>query len=731
MSEVQSDRQVIDDGRKSTLKGVEAPLRDRIVSALYDKLQDQNIGQKVSNVWTHGLANRSLWNERQLAWLESWDQYLMGDSEGEFSGSSNLHIPMPFSVCKTLHARYMQAIWQDPPFNCRAQNEASLERVPVVRDTMRYYIMRGANHNKGVGKTVDQWVWDWITLGSGVLKLRWDVTYTKFRDVRTVLRPKRKFALVDGKEVMVDATYEAEEEFDNIKKCFDGPVFDLVDLEDLLIVGGGGDPDLADSVIHRQYLTASDLWTLADRGVFNADAVKTVIDAGPNRMDGGQATDIKRQRAENAGRASLDTEYDLDRYEILECYLKVDVDGSGINSDVIVWIHEKTRELLRATYLYRVSKAGERPFAKIDFQPRKGQEHGVGMVEMLYPLSKEMDAHHNMRIDFGLVSTMPFGFYRPSSGIDPQTIKYSPGTLIPCDNPQTDVFFPNLGNRTAFGFQEEAAIQQMVERLTSVSDLSFGMMSGQGATRTATGARALVGEMSSNLDVYLRRLNFGWEKALRCLLHLLQQRIPKGISFRLTGDDGQDYWRQLKSTADIAGDFDIEVSPNSASSNQGIQVETAQQILQLASNPMGLQLGVVGPGQYYEAMRNLLQALGVKDWGRYLTKPQGYEYTLTPVEELNRVLRGMSIPVTPNMDHEGYISLWEEWKGNDELLGQIDERMTVAAEAQARQHAQMLAAVQQMAAQQANSQQMNMNAQQAQQQTPTTMSPMAGGMQPQ
>jgi hypothetical protein len=728
VSELNNDKKVLEEGRKEKLKDVDAPLRDQVVQKLFKKLDEMVIGEKVSTLWQRGNANRTAWLERQRTYLASWDEHLMADTTGAFDGSSQLHLPMPFIVCKTLHARFVQAIWQDPPLHTKARNEASMERVPTVQDTMRYYLMDGANHNQGVEKVVDLWIWDWLTTGSGITKWRWDVAYTRFMDVQMVPESGTPIEVTDpntGRRILQPSMKMVEKEVAVTKKCFDGPVLKLVSPEDLLIVGGEGDPDLADIVIEQDYLTASQLWTLVDRKVFSQKAVEKIIEGGPDKIEGATGGELKTQRAHNAGKSALDSEQELDRYQILEAYLKVDVDGSGIDSDVIVWVHPTSGTLLRATYLHRVSKTGERPYGKADFHLRKGQEYGTGMVEMLYPLSKELDAIHNLRVDFGLISVMPFGFYRATSGIDPSTIQLEPGALIPVDNPQTDVFFPNLGNRTVFGFQEEQALMGMIERLTSVSDLSMGVMSSQGATRTATGARALVGEMSANLDVYLRRLNRGWKKNLRYLLHMLQQRIPAGMSFRLTGDDGQDYWRTIRDQADIAGDYDIEVSPNSASSNAGVQQEQAQMVLNFVSNPLAIQLGIVSPAQFYEAAKNMFQAWGIKDFGRYLAKPEGATRILTPEEEANRLLRGVPTPVTPEMDHEGFIAYVEHIKSDDQLLGQFTTEQAIQLEIQSRKHAAMMQALAQMQAQQANAQQMQMNAAMSQQQAPTGMNVMA------
>jgi hypothetical protein len=722
VSIINKDQDVVSNGRKGALKDVDADLRDQVVAKLYKQLIDKDIGQKVSELWTAGNANRAAWSEKMKVYLQSIDDHSVSDTSGPFEGSSRLHLPIPLIVCKTFHSRMYQALMGvDTPFYTKARNQASNDRVQTVSDTMRYYVYDGSNYGRGIDQVVDLWLWDWITTGVGLKKWRWDCRYERYIDVVEEMEPGvAKIVVQNGIEQAVPTMQTVEKEVTVTKKTFEGPVCDLVSPEDIRIVGGGGDPDLADAVLHRQFLTASELWTLADRKVFDIDAVKTVVAAGKDYEESAVGNEIKLQRKENSGQAKISGEEDLDRYEILEAYLAMDVDGSGINTNVVVWVHNRTRELLRATYLRRISPTGERPFVKADFQPRKDQEYAAGMIELIHPLAREMDAIHNMRLDFGMISVMPFGFYRASSGIDPATIQLEPGALIPVDNPQTDVFFPNLGNRTVFGMQEEAAIQQMIERVTNINDINLGMINGQGATRTATGSRLISGEMSSNLDVYLRRLNRAWKKSLRCLLHMLQHRIPEGMSFRLTGDDGKDYWRTVESTKELEGDFDIEVLPNSQSSNQQIQIEQAQQIIQVTSNPLYIQMGLVGAPEIYESLKNFFMAVGVRDFGRYLTKmdPNIAYAKLTPEQEANLVLHGIDVPVMPQMDHEGFLGWFQMAHDSDEILGQFNEEQTVRLARQAKQHEQMQQALKQMQAQQANSQQMRMNAALSAQQAP-------------
>jgi hypothetical protein len=730
VSSLQNESDVLAKPRTDKLpEDAKVSLRDAIPAKLLKKLREDGLAEKLARVIATGDADRAEWLRRQRDHLSDYDEFLESSAEGPFEGSSSLHLPMPLIVARALHARFLQAILGvEPYFNLKARTEGYMDRAALVTDVMSYALKTWCNYGTGVDPAIDTWLWNWVTTGTGILKLRWDCRYETFLDVQEVDEPAMPKAVPDekGNPRLVYQKKTTEKEVEVTRKWFEGPVFEVVDAEDVLIVGGGGDPQLADSVHHTQFLTADELWTLADRGVFDEEAVRDVIDGGGDHRAGTTGSDTKQDRAANAGQGSLDTDADLDRYEIVESYVNYSVDGSGRTSKVVTWMHVRSRQLLRATYLRRINRAGEVPFFKIDFHRRPGQTYGVGIIEMLKPISTELDAMHNIRIDSGLIANMPMFFYRASSSVNPEVIPFEPGAGIPLDNPQQDVHIPQWGNKTAFFNQEEQNLQTLVERLTGINDMSLGVMSGsQGATRTASGVRALLGESNSNLDVFLRRLNRGWTQALRGLLHMLQQRIPAGLSFRVTGESGDDYWRQIRSAEDLQGDYDIEVSANTANSNKQIQLDTAQQVYQMTSNPLDYQIGVFTPGQRYEAIKNLLKQMGVKDYGRYVQPPAGYQLTLSPSEEVQRVIRGIEVPVAPNSDHQGFLTLFQEIVSSDELLGRINEEQTVALARHAQQHQQMMQAMAQQQGQVANLQQQAVNAQAA---PPQSANPAANPM---
>lgn len=721
MSIINDDKKALE-GRKNTYKEYEVSPKDQVVKKLYKLLEEEDIGRKVQEAWAHSTANITAILERQQIYLKDLDEHIPASADQPFAGSSNLHLPMPLIVSKTYHARFLSAIMGvDPPFSAKARREDGTDRIQVVEDLVRFALFDWANKYRGIEEVVDSFIWNWVTTGTGIMKAKWLNDYTRFVDTEVV--PVIKPPLMEGGEPVIE---QKEQEVSRTIPCFSGPMYETVDLEDFRMIGGKGDPDLADIVMHRSFLTASELWMMSDQSIFDSDAVEKVIESGLDRKSSSLGASIKQQRDHNAGKSSTDTDVEADRYEVVEAYLRYDVDGSGITSDIIVWVHNKSGALLRATYLRRVSQSGMRPFAVAHFHKRTDQEYGVGLLEILHPLSVELDAMHNIRIDFGLITNNPVGFYRASSSLDPETLELEPGALIPVEDPQRDIYFPPRPNATLFGAQEEAAVNSYVEKLTGISELSLGIMGGaQGAARTASGVRALIGESNANLDVHLKRLNRAWKKVLRMSWGLIRTRVEPGFSFRVTGQDGKDWFRQV-SPEDLMLDVDFDLSANSANSNKAVQTEVAQTLVGISSNPLYIQLGITGPNEAYNALKNYLSALGVKDVHRFIKKPAANTYTLTPEEEFQRVARGQQVALSPEMDHEGFIAFAQSMIDQQQQAQTLDDEQIMFVIKQMRAHQQMAEAIQQQQNQVMVQQQMQQNAAQSQQQAPAALNPLAG-----
>jgi hypothetical protein len=623
-------------------------------------------------------------------------------------------MPTVFTMCKTFHARFVSAILASDP-TAKARKEANVERAKLVEELFRYTLREWMNEHTGIDDIYDELLWDWVTAGSGVLKAGWEKKFERYEKVINDIIPENRMELDEAGNLTAVPRARTEQRIATVtEEIFNGPTARVVNLEDIVVIGGKGDPQRADYVIESTMMTSSELYSLADQKIFRKSAVEETIDSGNDQRTDDVNGNIKQDRARQAGNQEINRAYEYQRYEVLECYLSADIDGSGIHAQIVVWVHKDTRALLRASYLRRMSPSGMRPYFKIDFHKRKDAEWGVGLPELLNTLAKEVDAIHNMRIDVGILQSMPFGVYRPIASMREEQYEIVPGTLLPVENPQTDVAFPNIGNKVSFGFQEEAALMNQVERLTSVSDLSLGIQSGnQGAARTARGATILSNEANTNLDIFLKRLNRGLKQFYKFLFAKLQQRLPEGFDFRLLGDDGNQYWATVERPEEIAGQYDFEIESSTANSNKQVQVEQADIAFQLSQNPILLQLGIVSTANLFNAAKETLRVRGVKEFTKYLTKPQDVVRQFSPEEIGNRLLSGIDVPLDPTQDLDGFVTWVSEIMKSDETVGQFGPSEVATLVLKAQEAQALSQAVQQAAAQQANIQQQQQNAQQA------------------
>jgi hypothetical protein len=133
------------------------------------------------------------------------------------------------------------------------------------------------------------------------------------------------------------------------------------------------------------------------------------------------------------------------------------------------------------------------------------------------------------------------------------------------------------------------------------------------------------------------------------------------------------------------------------------------EVYQLTSNPLDIQLGLVTPSERYEAIKNKLQVMGIRDFSRFVRKPDQHSIKFSPQEMFNRAASGF-LELNPAMDLQGFLAYVEEFKNDDLLLGQLQPHELMGVMAKAQEAQQMLQALQEMQAQQANASQMQQNA---------------------
>lgn len=608
-------------------------------------------------------ANREAMLNRIYSFRESWRNFEKAGLNIDIDGQHNEHIPIIFEKGKALHARIYQAIMGvEPPFVMLPRKAVAEKMKTNKEDLLRWAITDYLNKGEGISQETDKDIWNFVLDGTAIMKHSWERDVRKFVDIKAT----EKLPLeIDDKGQLVMEETEVEKE----SVVYDGPIMKIVPLEDLYVIGARAEGiDDADMIVHRQYYTKSDLIKATQQGFFNKDAVEKVINFKPttyNKVNGFD-TMLAQQEQRLAGLSQEDI--GIPTYVIHESYLRYDIDKDGIDEEIVVWREDISGIIIRITYLDRVSPTGKRPFVLKKLIPMSGTPYGLGFGEILFGLNNLIDYIANQRLDAGTFQTFPWFVFRAGSGLQDNDIRIGPGKGIPVDN-INDIAFPKTNGTTAYGFQEEAILNQYAERL-SVPAVAQGMTGGQGIARTATGAASLIAEVNTNLDIFIRRYQFGFKKSLNIIDKQCQELLPLGLEYRVLGlssGKGTAY-NKFTDRDQIKFDCDYELVGNSINSNPAIERDVATQLMTYVLNPIILQSGIAGPKQVYNTMKNMLQKMDIRDIDAYIQDPeQGMGPQFTAQDEINAIAAGVELPIQMQDDHAKKLQYYQAFEDSDEF----------------------------------------------------------------
>lgn len=635
-------------------------------------------------------TERGEWLARLVNYRQSWQDFVDAGLDPAFEGAHNVHIPSTFASIKAMHARIYQAIMGiKPAFSLKPRTKVPETYKEDKEELLNWVIESYANKGDGWDDVIDLDILNFVGDGTSITKQYWLKDVRKFTDVEEELR--RPIELdQDGYPIMDEKEVEKEE------LLFDCPILEQVKIEDLYIVGRKAtDIDDADMICHSQQYTKSDLIKMAKLGFFFEDQVQAVIaqepsenNPSPNRMN----ISVKQLEDFVTGQNKLGSQAGMKMYNIYESYLRYDIDDDGIDEELVAWVEERSKRVIRLTYLERVGPGGKRPFVLKKFIPQSGC-YGKGLGEILYGLSNELDYIHNQRLDYGTLQNLPFFFYRAASGLNPVTLRLGPGMGVPVDDPQGDISFPRLNGGTSYGFQEEAQVTRYQENASGITQFTLGNISQQGATRTATGTAALVNELNANIDIHIKRYQRGYKKNLVILDLQLQDLLPLGTIIRIVGMDGQDIYKRFENREAIRWQADFDLTANSINSNKAIERETAQMLLQQLANPIALQTGIANQENLYNGYKNLLQKFEIRDIDSYITKPaDSPQSPFNAKDEINMIINGVKPILCVKDRHAEKLAFFDEFEASDDYSWMTEDHLPLYNEVRS-YHQQMADAI--------------------------------------
>lgn len=641
---------------------------------------------------------RSAFMQRIAKYRESWRNLDNAGLNITIDGQHDEHIPLIFEKGKTMHARIYQAVFGIDPFFVLKPRKAVDAKLQKTKESILSYVFKTyMNKYEGMEEVGDTDILNFVYDGTAITKHGWCREVKKYVDVEeTLVEP------IELDENGEPAVEETEVEVERIE--YDGPIMECRPIEAVRIIGPRVESiEDADMVADEQEYTKSKLIKLSRQGFFLSSAVDMVLSKvqPTNKDNRGGSDQLLRNQMQRIADMLRDDE-GKDTYRVFETYLSYDIDDDGIDEDLVVWVEEQTKTILRITYLDRVSLNGKRPFVLKKFIPAEGTPYGIGFGEILYGINRLLDYIANQRLDAGTFQTFPWFFFTASSGLDAGDMVIGPGKGIPVDDP-SQVVFPRVNGTTQYSFNEESLITKYAERASGISEFAQGQIGGQGATRTATGTASLVQELNTNLDIFIRRYQRGFKKNLGFVDKQVQELLPLGLEFTVIGNNQDLRQIKFKDRKAIAWDADFELVGNSINSNKAIERETASQILQTQLNPIVLQIGLVDAEKIYNGIKNLFQKLEIKDIDSFLVAPPETQMSpFTAKDEINMIVSGVKPPIQSADKHEEKLAFYQAFEDSDEFGFLEEESIPLYMEAKSahEQFAQAITAQQGQAAQQ-------------------------------
>lgn len=664
------------------------------------------VARRVVDFYTKDIANRSFDIEARLQRIAKFRMWTEGKT-WPWEDASDAAVPNIMTASLRMQDTIHNAVMsQRPAVVSKAMQKANKDKSAVVDNVLDYQFFVEAKGEKVIGEMADAFVNDGVV----TVFIPWVREERETHEVRVLPKipdaqpPGEYFALqlmrfypkaqivnldkegwrwrvvVDEDDTFVVDFYtlpDGEVELDAAKLAtvFDGPRPIVKDYEDVthnaraanLQIPSPSNPGGSAHVILVDYPTMDEIKRLVKSGFYDlvdAEGLKKLglaaEDTTSNQDEKAQKDDLGgvNYQPEAATTSMTAKSGVIDREQNdhkvltrLMCFDIFDIDGDGVNEDVIWWVIKEEKLLLRARELTQVFPANppRRPFAEGQFLEVRGRRSGISLPEMMEGLHDLQKQIIDQTIDNGTITNVPFFFYRASGTMRPEVIRMWPGEGYPIADPKNDVSFPSLSQQGMnFGFNMIQVLNQMEERLTNVGDLQLGRVP-QGkasALRTVRGMQTILQQGDARPERILRRFFMCLTEVYAQMHELNQAFLPKGKQYRVAGvvRPGEDPYRTIDDPAQVRGRFQFDFIANALNTSKEALQAALQELGQVYFNPLMIQLGISRPDGLYQWARDYGRAWG-QDADRYISPPSP-ESMLPPAlaEEVISIIMSGSLP---------------------------------------------------------------------------------------
>lgn len=600
------------------------------------------IATTIKTLLRDNIQSRKSWNKRHLDYDLMFRGTLDANRQGPWPNSSNLHVQMPYWLCDAYNTRLVSGMFdQNPLVVGKPQEDADDEVARNAASLIQWHFEPKRMSARAAWSRISK---ARVIHGRGVGIVPWVKDEYTYR-----VRGEKEWKRDENDEIIEDEFGEPIEEESKpiLKKAtrMDGPLLIPVAWDDVIDPMDGinlqpvcpANPLGADYVGVRQWEPLSLIWKKKDLSYPYIDDDEKLkdreswLDFAPSQDRSGSGStgseNQERVRLEDhvtgknrnqANHKRSPTAQQNPEFEIVQWFMPWEIEndqGEKEEAECLFFYLSEPNKIIGG---YRLSDAqwkNKRPLVELNFQTVGTRRDSMGICEIVQHLSAELDTIHNMRIDVGFATNMPFFFYRATSTIQPERIVLRPGKGVPVDDVR-DVHFPQLQSVTSFYYQEEQLLYSLVERVLGVTDLFLGVSPTRGAAaRHATG---FVGTQQEALARTSEVINSDSE-AFSHLCHLVYEAEvqfgPDERIMRLQGKEGPLTQKLTRDELWFRGEYDFSLGANHGMYSTMMKQQQAQTLMQMVpTNPFMNQ----DMGRLWEVHNFIVESIGIPDPHRFI-----------------------------------------------------------------------------------------------------------------
>ena len=354
-----------------------------------------------------------------------------------YENASNLQITLGAIACDAIYAQMLNLIFHIDPFLTIREVSETGERVEEVKALQRFGEVLARSGRSKLKPATENALLDDCKLGTGVAYVPWRQWIKKTQ------------LSING-------------ELPPIKD--QGPVSRGVPLEDFWVPGGAYD-DIQEMrwCGVRFWLTRHEL-ELRRRPPFNWD-----IEGAQPSSDLGRLRQMRERlsRHDGFGQRNHNPEGDNDLFQVFDIYCYYDIDGDGIDEDLLVTFDFGSKRVLK----WRFNPYDRRPFEASRYQRRAYLFYGLGVVEMLRPFQKAITNQMNNWLDNSALANTRFWVARHGA-VPRNQLSVWPNRLLSVPNPREDIVPHQMADTYPSAPAGIQVTMTFAERRSGVNELS-------------------------------------------------------------------------------------------------------------------------------------------------------------------------------------------------------------------------------------------------------------------